>query len=106
MRAPVMVMWPQHFHIVAPQAAALGGSKSFRQRGHISAGKDVRADEWAGCAGRRHPADAMNEGIAVRRQQLADLCEILVEMLRTDMFHHANRDNAVELAGELPIVQF
>ena len=47
----------------------------------------------------------MNEGIAVGLQQFADLEEILVEMADADMLHHADRNHAVELAGELAIVQ-
>src|SRR5262249_4608743 len=46
----VMIMEPQHFHIVAPQAAALSGGERFRQRRYISARKDVFADERAGGA--------------------------------------------------------
>src|SRR5260221_2118150 len=101
----VTIMYPQHLHIVAPQTAALGSGKGLRQCGYISAGKDIFADEGAGGAGLRHPADAVDEGVAVRLQQLADLDEILVEMSDANMLHHADRDYAVKLSGELPIVQ-
>src|SRR6476646_837954 len=47
----------------------------------------------------------MDEGIAVRRQQLADLEEILVKMSDADMLHHADRNHPVKPAGELAIVQ-
>ena len=53
----------------------------------------------------RHPADAMDEGIAVRCQQFADLEEILVKMSDADMLHHADRNHPVKLASELAIVQ-
>src|SRR4029077_21279433 len=48
----------------------------------------------------------MDEGIAVRREELADLEEILVKMSDAYMLHHADRNHSVKLAGELPIVQF
>src|SRR6476469_6537523 len=47
----------------------------------------------------------MDESIAVRRQQLANLEEILVKMSDADMLHHADRNHPVKLAGELAIVQ-
>ena len=98
-------MQPQHFHVGAPQAAALGRGENLRQRRHVAAGENVLADERAGGAGRRHAADAVDEGVAVGLQQFADLGEILVEMADADMLHHADRDDAVELAGELAIVE-
>src|SRR5579864_936100 len=48
----------------------------------------------------------MDEGVAVGRQELADLEEILVKMSNANMLHHSNRYHPVELAGELAIVQF
>ena len=50
--------------------------------------------------GGRHPADAMYEGVAVRRQQFADFAEILVEMTNADMFHHTDRNHPVEAARD------
>src|SRR5579863_3393202 len=47
----------------------------------------------------------MDEGIAVRRQQFADLEEIFVKMADADMLHHADRNHPVKLAGELAIVE-
>src|ERR1700731_5510772 len=47
----------------------------------------------------------MDEGITVRREELADLEEILIKMSDADMLHHADRNHPVKLAGELAIVQ-
>ncbi len=47
----------------------------------------------------------MDEGIAVRRQEFADLYEIIIKMTDADMLHHADRNHSVKLAGELAIVQ-
>jgi hypothetical protein len=49
-------------------------------------------------------ADAVDQAIAARRQQAADLAEIGVELRHADMLHHADRYHAVKLARELPIV--
>src|SRR4029077_19577549 len=93
----VAIMQPSHFHVTAPQSRSLSGCKGFRQRRYIAAGEDVLANEWARRTGLRHTANAMDEGIAVGRQQLADLAEILVEMANADMLHHADRNNPLKL---------
>src|SRR6185312_7575391 len=66
----VAIMQTQHFHIVAPQPATFGSGECLGERRRIATWKDVFADEWAGSAGLRHPADTVYEGVAVRRQQL------------------------------------
>src|SRR5207344_3135536 len=101
----VAIMQPQHFHVIAPQSRSLSGCKGLRQRRYIAAGENVLADERARGTGLRHTANAMDEGIAVGRQQLADLAEILVEMADADMLHHADRNNPFKLASELAIVE-
>ena len=53
----------------------------------------------------RDRADAMDEGIAVRREQFAYLEEVFIKMADADMLHHADRNHPVKLAGEVAIIQ-
>ena len=58
----------------------------------------------SGAAGRAEPADGVQQHHSVGLQQLAALGEKFVVMGEADMLEHADRDDPVELAGDVAIV--
>ena len=99
-------MQPQDLVVGYPQAVALGGSEDFRQRRHITAGKNIFANERPRGAGYRRAADAVDQGVTVVLQQVAHGPEIFVEMADPDMLHHPDGNDAVEFAAQVAVVEF
>ena len=74
------------------------------ERRRIAAGEDVFRRPGVGGAGAIGAGDRVDEGDAIGLQEALHRLEILPEVRQADMFEHADRDDAVELAGDAAIV--
>src|SRR5262245_10970215 len=98
------IVQTQDLDIRDPQASALDDRQNFGERWDIAAREDVFADPGTGGAGTVGAANRVEQGDAVVGQQIAHLVEELAVVVDADMLEHADRDDAVELAGLLAIV--
>src|SRR5215469_11590522 len=97
-------MQPQHLDVGDPQPRVFDPWHDLGDRRGIAAGEDVFAQPWIGRTGAVAAADRMQQGDAVRFQQVAYLSEKSGILADPDMLEHADRDDAVVLAVFFAIV--
>ena len=89
---------------VLAEAGLLDGRGGLRQRGDVGAGKDVPADPGVGQRGRRAAADGVDQGHPVASEQVANLAKVGAVVAHPNVLEHADRDDPVELALQVAIV--
>src|SRR5215469_14120849 len=97
-------MQPQHLDVGDPQPCLFDPWHYLGNRRRIAAGEDVSAQPWIGRTGAVAAADRMQQGDAIRFEQVAYLREKSTVLADPDMLEHADRDDAVVLAMFFAIV--
>ncbi len=98
------VVHPQDFHVGDLEAGLLDRRHHLGDRGDVAAREDVFLDPDIGIAGPVEAADRMDQGDAVRSQQVAADVEERPVVIDADMLEHAHRDDGVERAFDVAVV--
>ena len=93
------IVQPQHLDVGRPQPRPLDRRDDLRQGGRIAAGEDVLGGERIGRPRPVGAGDGVDQRDAVGLEQRVDGIEELAIVRQADMFEHADRNDAIEVAG-------